>query len=366
MKILIFSNIPAPYFVNYLNELGKYAKVNAIFERKKASDRDKSWEDIGAKNFKYEFLNGINFGSEAAFSLGVISRIRRNKESVIIFANPTTPTGIVGIFYCKLHHIKYVLQSEGGVPKNGKGLKERFKQKLLTGASLYLTGMKPEEDYFTSYGAPIEKVKQYPFASLSEKDLISKLLNTTEKQNLKNKLGINYEKVVLFVGRMIPVKGVDILIESCRELPNNVGVYLIGGSRTEEYASLEKGYGVNNTHFIEHLPLEQLKNYYLLADVLVLPTRGDTWGLVINEAMSFGLPVVTTNKCVAGLQLIEEGVNGYIVNVDDPKMLGRKLCGIINDPDICVKMGLNNLDKINDYTYENMARTVFDHISSSF
>ena len=69
--------------------------------------------------------------------------------------------------------------------------------------------------------------------------------------------------------------------------------------------------------FVEFKRKEELAEYYKMADLFVLPTREDIWGLVINEAMAKGLPIITTDKCVAGLELIQNGMNGQIVKSDD-------------------------------------------------
>ena len=69
----------------------------------------------------------------------------------------------------------------------------------------------------------------------------------------------------------------------------------------------------------------ELATYYQAADLFVFPTREDIWGLVINEALSFGLPVITTRKCVAGVEMIKEGVNGSIVSEDNVEQLECKI-----------------------------------------
>ena len=86
----------------------------------------------------------------------------------------------------------------------------------------------------------------------------------------------------------------------------------------------------------------------------MLPTREDIWGLVINEAMAYGLPVITTDRCVAGLELVEEGRNGYIVPVEDEQVLADKMrAALASDMEA---MGKASLEKIRPYTLENMAR----------
>ena len=87
----------------------------------------------------------------------------------------------------------------------------------------------------------------------------------------------------------------------------------------------------------------------------MLPTREDIWGLVINEAMAYGLPVITTERCVAGLELIENGVNGYVVPVEDAAALAEKINAVLSAD--LHQMGEASLEKIRPYTLENMAKT---------
>src|SRR5699024_3120969 len=88
----------------------------------------------------------------------------------------------------------------------------------------------------------------------------------------------------------------------------------------------------NNLHFVEFLTREELYPHMQMADVLAMPTREDIWGLVVNEAMAFGLPVVSSDQCIAGLEMISDGENGYIVPVDDPAALAEKIGCVLEDP----------------------------------
>lgn len=356
MRIVVFSNIPSPYFVEYLNELGKYVSILAVFERRTASDRDKRWRP-GNSNFDYVFLDGLVVGTETAFSFKIVSIIKQHRNDVLIFANPMTPSGVLGIFYCKFHNIRYVLQSEGGLVKEGRGLRENIKRSVVKDARLCLSGMSPAKDYFIGYGADPTKVKQYPFSSLHKSDLLEIVPTEAEKQKYKAELGILYKRILIYVGRMLPVKGVDVLLSALKGF-DDIGVYLIGGKETKEYLEIRKKEGIKNVHYVDHLGLETLKKYYIAADLLVLPTRCDTWGLVVNEAMAFGLPVITTTSCVAGLELIRNGINGFLVKSEDSLELHEKIKYCFDNPELCKEMGSNNLEKIKSYTYENMSRTI--------
>ena len=99
---------------------------------------------------------------------------------------------------------------------------------------------------------------------------------------------------------------------------------------------------------------EKIKQYLRAADCFVLPTRVDVWGLVIIEALSQGVPVITTNMCLAGVELITQGENGYIVPVDNYIALREKIYSIICNDYLAMKMKENNLAKAYDYTVEKM------------
>ena len=109
--------------------------------------------------------------------------------------------------------------------------------------------------------------------------------------------------------------------------------------------------GITNVHFIDFMPKKELADYYRAADIFVLPTREDIWGLVINEAMAYGLPVVTTEKCVAGVEMVCEGHNGYIVPVENTDALKK---AIVKAFHISGEAVLNTAKK---YSIENMAKS---------
>ena len=364
MEILYFSNIPSPYSVAYVNELGKLADVTAVYEDLSYKDRDASWKSFEAPNARSIILKGLSLGEGKKISFYPFKLIWKFRKSKIIIANPLTMCGILSIFFCKLFRILFIIQSEGGLPKDGKGFKEHFKKFVMQGAALYLSGMTPERDYFLTYGAPIEKIKQYPFASLYKRDFPEVLLNSKEKKILRNELGIKEKKVILFVGQFIYRKGIDVLLEALSRIKSEVGLYLIGGEAKQEYQDIIDKYGLKNIHFVDFLQLDVLKKYYMAADFFVLPTREDTWGLVVNEAMSYGLPVITTNRCVAGLELIENGINGYLVPTNDSKALAEKISFLFDNPNLRGKMALNNVEKIKDYNYENMASVIYSHLQT--
>ena len=145
------------------------------------------------------------------------------------------------------------------------------------------------------------------------------------------------------------------LMHAAKDLDPDIGIYIVGGEATDEYIRLREELGLANVHFLSFQKKERLALLYKAADVFVLPTREDIWGLVINEALAYGLPTITTDRCVAGLELIEDGINGYVVPVGDAKALAEKIRAVLASD--LGEMGAAALKKVRPYTLENMAKT---------
>ncbi len=158
----------------------------------------------------------------------------------------------------------------------------------------------------------------------------------------KNALKLNDNRIVIAVGQFIHRKGFDVLLKAASDI--DAEIYIIGGKPDGNFDQ----YQDKNVHFLDFMTKDKLREYYRAADVFAMPTREDIWGLVVNEALSYGLPVVTTDKCVAGLELIKPGLNGYIVPVEDYKSLALS----INNA--AFLKAIYSYKSISDYTMENM------------
>lgn len=357
MKILWITNIPSPYRVDFFNRLGELCDLTVLFERENAKNRNESWKQFNTHNFQGVILNGINVTDETSLCFRVIKYLKKNVYDHVIVSNPLTPTGILAIEFLKLRNIPYIVEGDGGFAKNGKGFKEKFKTHIMKGASLYFSTSKEHDNYYLNYGAKKRQIKRYPFTSINKTEVIPNTIKEEEKTLLREKLGIKEKRILLSVGQFIHRKGFDILLKATKDFKDDIGVYIIGGTPTQEYKKLVKELNLTNVYFIEFQNKEKLKSFYRAADLFVLPTRHEAWGLVINEAMANGLPIITTNKCIAGLELIENGVNGYLIPSDDVKELRNKINRLLDDSDLLKSMSNKSIKKISHYTIENMAET---------
>ena len=360
MKVLYLTNIPSPYRVDFFNELGKLCDLTVLFERAASSERDESWKEHRFKNFRGIILNGISAGVDTAFSLKAVKNIKKNKYDAIICGGISSPTAILTICYMKKKGIDYYIEADGATAKNGKGLKEKLKKYLITGAKGYFSSSNLCDEYFTAYGAKKERIHRYPFTSLYNSDIIKKPISSKEKTLLREELGLTENKILVSVGRFSYLngygKGYDTLLKASEKLPKNIGFYIIGDEPTEEFRNLKEEKNLTNVHFLQFKQKQELFKYYKAADMSLLLTRGEAWGLVVNESMANGTPVITTDACVAGLELIKDGQNGFIVEVDAIEQVCKNIEKALSDDEFLSEMSKSALKTIRSFTIEQMAK----------
>lgn len=356
MKVLYLTNIPSPYRVAYFNELGKECELTVLFERKGHADRDKSWLEFEFEHFEGIFLKGIKIGAYQTISLDFLRYLKKEQYDHIIVTNMSTMTGILAVHWMKLKNIAYCIEGDGGFAGNGVGFKEKLKTNMISAAKICFSTSNAHDEYYKMYGASEEKIRRYPFSSLYEKDILDAPLSQSEKKELKNQLEIKEKKIVLSVGSFIPRKGMDILIKASLNLNKDWGVYIVGGTPTEEYLDLKEKCHNENLHFVEFMKPEKLKKYFQAADLFVLATREDIWGLVINEAMAYGLPVITTDRCIAGMELVQEEKNGFIVKTEDIEDLREKIKYFEKSENLLLAYSEEALKVVRKYTIEKMTQ----------
>lgn len=354
--MLYITNIPSPYRVDFFNELNKYCDLTVLFERRTANDRDNKWYN---NIFKFEgvFLRSKGIGNEASISFEVVNYLKKDYD-IIILGGYSSPTSMIAILYMKLHKISYVLNADGGfINYREKKFNKFIKTFFISSAKFWLSSGKETNKYLVYYGAKEDRIFNYSFTSLKKTDILKFPVTKEEKNFLKNNFNIPYEKVILAVGQFIPRKGFDWMIESYKSLSHNIGIYIIGGKPTDEYIKLKEKYGMDNLHFIDFQDKYSIKKWYQLADLFILPTREDIWGLVVNEAMAQGLPVITTDRCIAGLELIKDKEIGYIVKCENIKDLLNATNECINNSDInYLDISRKIINSVSDITIERMAK----------
>ncbi len=366
MKILFVTNLPSPYRVDFFNELGGLCDLIVCFERKSATNRNALWRGKGAFGFRELYAEVTPFGEDRSIGRGLVRVLKQEMFDYLIISGYASPSVMTLIRYCKRHHIPYFTESDGGFFQTDSILKRLVKKSLLCPARGHFTTCDEHVRYLMSLGIPREKIYKYPFSSVREQEIVKAPATEEEKRVLRASLGISERKIVISVGQFIYRKGFDVLLEAARSMPSDIGIYIVGGEPTEAYLSFVRDHALSNVHFVPFMVKDELRKWYRAADCFVLPTREDIWGLVVNEAMAAGLPIVTTTRCIAGLELVREGENGYLVAPGDAKALGEVLSEMLSGQDHmkCAQMGENSIRRAHLYTIEKMAKRHMEVLTS--
>lgn len=151
------------------------------------------------------------------------------------------------------------------------------------------------------------------------------------KKEVLEEIGIdkNYENIVLFSGRLVEIKGVDVLLKAAKRYEDGNTLTLIagGGVLLEPLKEQAEELGLNDVVFLGNQKQENLSILYNIADVLAVPSRIEGFGLVAVEALACGTPVIATNQ--GGLpEFINEKV-GALVEVEDDIALEKEISKIL-------------------------------------
>lgn len=357
VKVLFYTNIPSPYRVDFFNELGKFCDLTVLFELKNSNERDKEWDDYHFVHFKGIIMNGIRLNTDTAFCPSVIKYIDKKYEYVIV-SYLGSPTALLMTFLLQHKKIPYYFEGDGGFAGSIKGIKAWVKRYIVANAGLCLSTSQEFDNYCVAYGACKDKIRRYPFTSVKESEVLDQVKTLSEKTKLRDEMGMREKRIIISVGQFIHRKGFDLLLEMSRYLQEDTGVYIIGGTPTEEYLKMCREWNLQHVHFLPFMNRERLKLYYQASDVFVLFTREDIWGLVICEAMANGLPVVSTDKCLAATEMVKNDVNGYLVPSENLQEMKSAVDKILQSEERRKQMSQNAIQLMkSNYTIEKMVET---------
>lgn len=169
--------------------------------------------------------------------------------------------------------------------------------------------------------------------------------------------------VFLFAGNQSLRKGTHLLFEAwkkCNFNPNIAELWLAGSNQLP--LIIRKGLG-NEVTFLPNLPHADLMQLFTQADILVLPTLCDGFGMVITEAMAQGLPVITTYNS-AGPDVITDGENGFLLEAGNVEQLANRLKWCVENKFQLKNLGKNALVKAASYSWQNFGKHLVKEVTS--
>lgn len=257
---------------------------------------------------------------------------------------------MLAILAMRMFNKTYVLNTDGEVFIAQNSFKTRIKKFFLARAKLYLTaGEKCAESL---KGITEEKrIIPYYFSSLCREELKENAERNIKKRN----------DVILVVGQYFEYKGLDVVVAVAR-MDTTIRYKFVGmGKRTELFIKEQCTEDLTNIKVIPFLSQKELEKKYQECAMLVLPSRQECWGLVINEAASFGMPIVSTWGGGAAVEFLAEKYPQYLATPGDADSLYEAICRLVKSEKSEYSKYL--IEKSKEYNIEHSTEIIFKNLS---
>jgi glycosyltransferase involved in cell wall biosynthesis len=238
---------------------------------------------------------------------------------------------------------------------------EAAKRKFIYACQGYVVPGSSAAAYLESFGVAGDRIFIAPNAVDVER-YASAAQQARQDAGLRDRLGLP-ERYLLYVGRFVGAKGVFDLLQAYAKLPEatrcEVGLVLAGdGEERDELIRRSRLIHPGRVWFPGFVQRDQLAELYALAEALVFPTHSDPWGLVVNEAMACGLPVIATDVAGCTADLVRDGVSGFVVGARQPEALSRAMEKLLHEPELRKRMGQMSAPTNSEFTPQRWAAGV--------
>lgn len=288
-------------------------------------------------------LRGTIFTFTAFFKLIYITK---KYKIDLIHAHYLLPPGLIGVLAGKL------TKTSTAVTIHGSDIYRLGKNRILKSIIKFI--LKNTDHVYAVSSAAKKEALKFKIKGLKDKILITwnavdiEKFNPRQKSSFKTEQGIEPKTpIILFVGNLVEQKGVKYLIESKKFIKYNCEIVIVGdGPLKTELKAVAKSEGLKNIKFVD--ARDDVHKILPEADVLVLPSISESFGIVLLEAMAAGVPVVATN--VGGIPEIIADDVGILVEPKNAMAIGDAINRILSDPALSSNLSLNAQKKAKKYS----------------
>lgn len=364
-KIVLITEIISPYRIPVFNEIAKQLGIQ--FEVFFMADTvpGRSWDVEREKiRFKYRVLKGIKIPLPERFPLlynpEIKNALSAEDPDIIVCGGYHHPTSLLALWYAKKHRKRFILWCESH--RESVRLRnfpvERYRKFFVASSDGFIVPGKNSFDFIRSFGVREEDIWTAPnaintalfqsayagFKAMGAREEFRRMFHLPEFN-------------ILYVGRLAPEKGLRIILNTLGQIQkrgHQAGFVMVGdGPQREEYENLVRKMGLKHVVFTGFKQQKELAYYYAACDVLALPSYSEPWGLVVNEALTCGLPVLCSREVGCAADLIIEGKTGFICKeVSD---YDNKITQLMTNEELAAQMREHCLNHITQFTPERSA-----------
>lgn len=366
-KIILIHPIPTHYRLPLFNQLSKRLKkknllLRVIFCRFKSRLR-KNWKiNMEEANFTYRLLDDLSIYRDKSIidiPYSLLKILIQENPDLIICTGFSIPSIMVYI-YCKLRRIPFIIWSGAhNIPcpdvNNNvyvNPIRRRIRIMLAKQSCACIAYSKLAENYLYKLGADKQKI----FIAINTVDTqffefaYNKLYPQISK--IEKKYFLSKDNII-YVGDLRRMKGVYYLLKTAAELHKqsfDFYLHMVGdGPEKRELEEFCHENGIQDkVHFWGYKSQEELAQFFAFSDLLIFPSLDDRWGLVLNEAMASGLPVIASKYAGATYDLVQDGGNGFIIDPKNIQEMTQKILILLKDEKLRKKMGRNASKRIKE------------------
>jgi len=343
VKLALLTEIPAPYRIPLFNALAERVALRVLFLAER--DPRRAFYELHRDEWRFDHsvLGGPQLrrgGRWIVLSRHVLRELRRFRPDAVAVGGWNQPAFWLALAYCRARRVPllvWIESTERDARSESRVLALARGAMVRGSAGAYVPGTASAE-YARSLG--VELVETAPNA-------IDSSIFQQAAVDRSGREGCTF----LYAGRLDPEKGLDTLLEAFREVPGDL--VLVGQGPDEERL---RALAVERVRFEGPKDRDELVAYYRDADVFVLPSRSEPWGMVLNEAAAAGLPLVATEESGAARDLIDG--NGFCVPAGNVRALREALDQLARDAGLRERMGTRSRELARRFTPEAWAAGV--------
>lgn len=315
---IIVDNIITPYGVSRYNEINKFldGRFEVWFQAK--TERDRNWKEFPQIYFKYRFLS--NFLSiPINFEIFKLMGDYKYKIKRVVCCGWDSLTYLYIFWFCKRNKVRCTLWSGSTAFEKTwrRSLFLPITKLIISWADDYIAYGRRAKEYLISLGAKHNKIKI--FLNSIDVDYYQKESSRLKytRTELRKKYNIQYkDKVIIYIGQLIERKGIKELVAAFANIArkrSDLTLILVGDGRLrEDIAQIISGISWAKIQLVDFIQYSQLPELYAVSDVLILPSKQEVWGLVVNEALASNLPVIVSQFAGCSRDLVTED-NGVLI-----------------------------------------------------
>ena len=281
------------------------------------------------------------------FSISLLWRLIRQPKGTIHLVGDTGGNFWFILLFCRLRKSRFVMWNDGGFPESiTDRYLQLFRRVILPHSVAAFTQGKLGKAFFQQLGFADDRIFNAYFShDINEYREYYQTQHNAARERVRRKFDISRNTIVILCisrfldwKRLIDLAEALVILEQCLVANTpSVELILIGEGEDKTHESVLQRLRNIRVHYIPRVPYSDIKEYYCASDIFAFPSEGDIWGLVVNEALSLGMPVICTKR-IGAAELVEDGVNGFQISVRNPEALANRLEYLILNPKALAEM----------------------------